>query len=208
MLKNDTLKNGTSRIGLYGSAPRVLQCVHLFLSVTVSHIYCFKWVVFCIENLLVSGQQRKSQCRQVFNLKYLLCSAELNPEHCHALSFEYLQETFEALRFYIHLVTENLLMVGTFRLQWTWRVDTSPSRDWGYHLVFHWLSASRTLSTSPLPNVESEAHPIVFMQWKSAYQYENSCKTSKRHTASVLVGLAGQGSSRQLWNLYKTGIFS
>ena len=28
MLKNDTLKNGTSRIGLYGSAPRVLMLHH------------------------------------------------------------------------------------------------------------------------------------------------------------------------------------
>ena len=34
----------------------------------------------------------------------------------------------------------------------------------------------------------------MFMQWKSASQYENSCKTSKRHTASVLVSWAGQGS--------------
>ena len=42
-----------------------------------------------------SGKQRKSQCRQLFNLKYLLCTAQLNREHCNALSFE--QEASEAL---------------------------------------------------------------------------------------------------------------
>ena len=96
--------------------------------------------------------------------------------------------------------TPNFLMVGTFRLQWTWRVDTSLSRDWEYHLVFHWLSASRTLSplneplvfrTLEVKLIQSKVAitiiylHVMFMQWKSAYQYENSC-TSKSDLPSLL----------------------
>ena len=102
--------------------------------------------------------------------------------------------------------TANFLMVGTFRLQWTWRVDESPSRDWGIASSFigltrvercrlHWLSTSRTLSPLNEPlifrtlevkliqSTSGDHHRhvtfaylhVMFMQWKSAYRYENSC---------------------------------
>ena len=45
----------------------------------------------------------------------------------------------------------------------------------------------------------SHSHTRHVHAVKSAYQYEDSCKTSKRHTASVFLGWAGLGWAGLGW---------
>ena len=52
MLKYDTLKNGTSRIGLYGSAPSCARFTHVFFSIILNEsIVSQGFIVDCYISL-------------------------------------------------------------------------------------------------------------------------------------------------------------
>ena len=70
MLKNDTLKNGTSRIGLYGSAPRVTGVLGPKLA---QSLYPIKGSIEPTHGSVCSGV-RKLQSMNV--LKWLSTKAE------------------------------------------------------------------------------------------------------------------------------------